>query len=252
MKKKEFILVLLTLFPLLGAIHRSEAADNSAPTTPASAAVPSATPSEKSTALPPSPATLPSAPTSPSTTPSTTPTTTPSPTPPSPAAVPTSPTSSSSTEPNISQINCQYRLPSDMKVPSQNVLSNWAKKAAIQSFQYNPGSVDSELTALKSCFTEQGYKGYMDALEKSGNLAAIKAKQLTVKSNVTGDTVIQDKKDNQWKIRVPLEVTYENTEQKLVQTLNVDLLVFRQSSGALGIMQVIAVPQQKSVEPEKK
>ena len=155
-------------------------------------------------------------------------------------------------EPDASMINCQYKLPSELKTPSDKFISTWAKKATIQSFQFNPTTIDPELLALKACFTEQGFKGFNDALDKSGNLAAIKSKQLTVKSNVTGEAMVQIKKDNQWKIKLPLEVTYENKDQKLVQLLDVDLLISRQSDGGFGIIQIIATPQKPVGQVTKK
>ena len=164
-------------------------------------------------------------------------------TPPLPAVAAPAPAPAPVVEPDASMINCQYKLSPSLKEPSQNFISTWAKKATIQSFQFNPTSIDAELLALKACFTDQGFKGFSDALDKSGNLAAIKSKQLTVKSKVTGEAMIQAKKDNQWKVKLPLEVTYENKEQKLVQQLDVDLLISRQSDGGLGIIQVIATPQ---------
>ncbi|MFZ4077169.1 MAG: DotI/IcmL family type IV secretion protein [Legionellaceae bacterium] len=193
MKKKELTCLLLTLIPLLGAVHRTQAAD--VPTQPVIEAVQTTTPA-------------------------------PQPAPAVPAV-----------------IDCQYKLPADLIEPTQAMLSTWAKQAAIQSFQFNPDTLDAQLTALKACYTELGFKGFNEALEKSGNLNAIKSKKLTVKSTVKGEIVIQTKKDNQWKIKLPLEVTYENKDQKLTQNLTIDLLITRQSSGALGIMQVIAIPQ---------
>ena len=155
-------------------------------------------------------------------------------------------------EPDAASINCQYRLPSEVKTPSQTLLANWAKKAAVQSFQFNPATLDTELTELKKCYTDLGFKGFNDALEKSGNLAAIKSKQLTVNSIVQGDATVEVKKDNQWRVKLPLNVTYENKDQKLVQSLNVELLITRKPSGELGIIQVIATPHVKVDEAIKK
>ena len=51
-------------------------------------------------------------------------------------------------------------------------------------------------------------------------------------------------KDNQWKASVPLQVVYQNDKEKLTQLLTVNLLIGRKISGDLGIMQMIATPQQ--------
>ncbi|NSL17842.1 DotI/IcmL/TraM family protein [Tatlockia micdadei] len=120
----------------------------------------------------------------------------------------------------------------------------WAEKAAEQSFDFDYNTMDSQLAALKSCYTEQGWQGFNDALQKSGNLNAIKSQQLTVSSMVNGESKITELKDNQWKVIIPMQVVYQNDKEKLTQPLTVNLVVGRKISGDLGIMQMIAIPSQ--------
>ncbi len=149
-------------------------------------------------------------------------------------------------------INCQYKLPSDTSTLTQPLLSTWAENAAIQSFQFNAESIQAELNALKACYTEQGWKGFNEALETSGNLEAIKKNKLSVTSRVNGTATIQNMKETQWKASVPLKVVYQNKDKKLQQTLNVELLVaFNKKAGTLGIMQVIAVPEKDGASSKK-
>jgi hypothetical protein len=140
-------------------------------------------------------------------------------------------------------INCQYKLAKDTETVAQTVLSKWAENAAVQSFQFNAANIKNELGALKNCYTEQGWKGFNDALKASGNLDAIEKNQLTVTSQISGTTTIQNIKEKQWKASVPLKVTYQNKDKQLLQTLDVSLLIALNQSGSLGIMQVIAVPK---------
>ena len=140
-------------------------------------------------------------------------------------------------------INCKYHIPADNATVDQRVLSTWATKAAVQSFEFNPASIDQELVDLKSCYTDPGWQGFNDALQKSGNIAAIKNQHLTVSSQVDGEVKINPVKDNQWKVSVPLQVVYQNDKEKLTQLLDIDLLIGRKISGDLGIMQMIAVPR---------
>ena len=146
-------------------------------------------------------------------------------------------------------INCKYHIPADNTTVDQKVLSTWAAKAAIQSFEFNPASIDQELVDLKSCYTDPGWQGFNDALQKSGNIAAIKTQHLTVSSQVDGEVKINAVKDNQWKVSVPLQVVYQNDKEKLTQLLDIDLLVGRKISGDLGIMQMIAVPRKTANAP---
>ena len=96
---------------------------------------------------------------------------------------------------------------------------------------------------LKTCFTDQGWTGFSSALEKSGNLEAIKTQKLTVSSQLDGQPQVTEAKENQWKITLPLQVVYQNDKEKVTQLLNVNLTVGRKVSGDLGIAQMIATPR---------
>lgn len=144
-------------------------------------------------------------------------------------------------------INCKYRIPAETTNIEQSLISTWAGKAAVQSFDFNPATIDDELVELKPCYTDQGWQGFNDALQKSGNVAAIKSQHLTVSSQVDGDVKINPIKDNQWKVTVPMQVVYQNDKEKLTQLLTVDLLIGRKISGDLGIMQMIAAPRQAAL-----
>ena len=140
-------------------------------------------------------------------------------------------------------IDCKYRLPAETSNIEETLVSTWAQKAASQSFDFNPATIDEELTTLKTCYTDQGWQGFNDALQKSGNISAIKSQHLTVSSQVDGEITINTVKDNQWKVTVPLQVVYQNDKEKLTQLLAVDLVIGRKISGDLGIMQMIATPR---------
>ena len=171
---------------------------------------------------------------------------------PAPAAAPTSIPAAETATPSTAAaapqpepvINCKYRIPAETNTIQQSIISTWAGKAAVQSFQFNPTTIDQELTDLKSCYTDPGWQGFNDALKKSGNIEAIKGQHLTVSSQVDGEVKINNLKDNQWKVNVPIQVVYQNDKEKLTQLLTIDLLIGRKVSGDLGIMQMIAAPRQ--------
>lgn len=139
-------------------------------------------------------------------------------------------------------IDCKYAIPAQKSDIEPSVISTWAEKAAMQSFSFNPSAVDQEMNELKLCYTDQGWQGFNDALQKSGNIDAIKTQHLTVSSQVDGEIKMNPVKENQWKVTVPLRVVYQNDKEKLTQLLLVDLLIGRKVSGDLGIMQMIASP----------
>jgi hypothetical protein len=139
-------------------------------------------------------------------------------------------------------INCEYKIPAETKIVDQSLVKTWAEKAVTQAFDFNPNNLDAQLQELEPCFTEQGWTGFSTALKKSGNLDAIKAQKLTVSSQVEGQVVIMEALDNVWKIKLPLQVVYQNDKEKVTQLLSVELTVGRKMTGDLGITQMIAAP----------
>jgi len=144
-------------------------------------------------------------------------------------------------------INCEYKITSTEEIKNDMVIQ-WSEKAAMQSFTYNSKDIDNKLQELKSCFTDQGYSSYTDALIKSGNVEAIKTQELSVSSLVDGKTKINKLENDKWQLKVPLQVVYQNSKEKLTQLLFVDMLVTRKKSGNLGISQIIAAPRDKMIE----
>ena len=160
-------------------------------------------------------------------------------TPPPPVAAVT-PVATAATPPVI---DCKYHVPADTTTLDPKLLTTWAQKAALQSFTFSDTKLTEEFAELKSCYTDQGWQGFNNALQKSGNKEAIQSQHLTVTSMADGDVKINPIKDNQWKITVPLQVAYQNDKEKLTQLLTVDLLIGRKVNGDLGIMQMIATPR---------
>lgn len=149
-------------------------------------------------------------------------------------------------------IDCNYKIPAETKSIDDALILKWAEKATQQSFNYDFAKVDDQLSALKACYTDEGWTGFNDALQKSGNLDTIKKDKLTVSSMVDGPLTISPIKENQWKLNIPLQVVYQNDKEKLTQPLTVDLIVGRTIKGDLGIMQMIASPREdKSKNPTK-
>lgn len=149
----------------------------------------------------------------------------------------------SQSEPPVAppRVDCFYQIATN---PITDIeLSLWAQYAALKSFDYSFDKMDTQLQSLKSCFTEQGWTGFNEALKQSGNLTTIKAQQLTVSSQIAGQPEVSQIKTNQWRITVPLDVVYQNTQEKLTQSLAVVLVVTKKNPTELGIVQLIAAPK---------
>ncbi len=141
------------------------------------------------------------------------------------------------------KIDCTMKIPADQKEVNQTVIEKWAAQAAVQTFTMQSDTLDQQLTDLEKCFTKNGWQGYKNALDKSGNLDAIKKEKLDVSSTISGNPTVENDKDNQWSVVIPLTVVYKNKTDSINQNLNVKLLITRDKEGSLGIMQVVAAPQ---------
>lgn len=150
--------------------------------------------------------------------------------------------------PPVPTVNCDYKIPADTKKIDKFLVSTWSERAVVQSFDMVHSSVDMQLDKLQSCFTKQGWEGYNSALQKSGNIQAIKEQHLTVSSQVDGQVDVVEGKDDQWTVAMPLHVVYQNDKEKVTQLLDVKLTVGRKTNGDLGIMQIIASPRVNVME----
>lgn len=143
----------------------------------------------------------------------------------------------------VATLDCNYKIPASTKHVESNLVSQWAVKAVQQAFDLDFDTMDAQLQQLKNCFTEQGWQGFSEALEKSGNLKAIKEQKLVMTNKLEGEPRFIEEKESQWKITIPLEVLYQSAREKMPQSLSVDLLIGRKLSGDLGILQMIASPR---------
>lgn len=155
-------------------------------------------------------------------------------------AQPITTTTTSTTSPVI---NCDYKIDANIKTIDQSLVMTWSEKATTQAFDFTPETIDAQMLKLKNCFTEQGWTGFNTALQKSGNIDAIKAQHLTVSSQIDGTAQMDEAKDNLWKITLPIQVVYQNDKEKVTQLLNVKLTVGRKITGDLGITQMVATPR---------
>jgi hypothetical protein len=156
----------------------------------------------------------------------------------------TSPTPATSNVPTAPAatptIDCNYHIPASQTAIDSATITTWGEKAALQSFSFTGADIQNQLTNLKPCYTEQGWKSFNEALQKSGNLDSIKSQGLNVSAQKEGEITTNSIKDNQWKVTLPIQVVYQNEKEKITQRLNVSILIGRKPTGELGIMQMIA------------
>ena len=140
-------------------------------------------------------------------------------------------------------INCEYKIPPQTKIVDQALVLKWSETAVTQAFDFDAVNLDKQIQKLKACFTEQGWVGFNSALQKSGNLEAIKTQSLNVSSQIDGAAQVTETNGAQWKVNLPLQVVYQNNKEKVTQLLSIDVTIGRKISGDLGIIQMIANPR---------
>ncbi len=163
---------------------------------------------------------------------------------------------------DLKAINCQYVLPDTQKDFTTPELQAWASYASAASFTYDYQNYKDDFTKLQSCFTNNGWQSFHQALTKSGNLIVIDKEKLSVSAKagepVTVEQLQTNNNRNTWKISLPLNVVYKGLQISAQQNLQVTLRITQTKNAAgkdiIGIEQLIAAPQKidavNSEEPE--
>lgn len=133
---------------------------------------------------------------------------------------------------------------------SDSAVLQWANQAAIAAFSYNFVNYRAELQAASGFFTGPGWKQFLDALQSSNNLDAIKAKKLIVSAVATRAPIILRKGvlngSYSWRVQMPVLVTYQSASQFSQQNNIVTMLIRRVSTlnspRGIGISQFVVGP----------
>ena len=133
---------------------------------------------------------------------------------------------------------------------SDSAVLQWANQAAIASFSYNFVNYREELQAASGFFTGAGWKQFLDALQESNNLDAVKAKKLIVSAVATRAPIILRKGvlngRYSWRVQMPILVTYQSASE-FSQSNNIVTMLIRRvstlnSPRGIGISQFVVGP----------
>nr|WP_242603905.1 type IVB secretion system apparatus protein IcmL/DotI [Legionella impletisoli] len=133
---------------------------------------------------------------------------------------------------------------------SDSAVLQWANQAAIAAFSYNFVNYRSELQAASGFFTANGWTQFLNALQDSNNLEAVKAKKLIVSAVATRAPIILQKgvlNDRySWRVQMPILVTYQSASEFTQQNNVVTMLITRVSTlnspRGIGISQFVVGP----------
>lgn len=133
---------------------------------------------------------------------------------------------------------------------SDSAVLQWANQAAIAAFTYNFVNYREELQASSGFFTAAGWTQFLNALQASNNLAAVKAKKLIVSAVATRAPIILQKGilngRYSWRVQMPILVTYQSASEFSQQNNIVTMLITRVSTlnspRGIGIAQFVVGP----------
>jgi intracellular multiplication protein IcmL len=124
----------------------------------------------------------------------------------------------------------------------------WANTAAVSCYTYNFVNYREALQNSSKYFTSNGWSQFMNAVESSNNLDAVKAKKLVVSAVAAGAPIILQQGVISgrfaWKVQLPLLVSYLSASQQIQQSLLVTMLISRiptlNNPEGIGIDQFVA------------
>ncbi len=133
---------------------------------------------------------------------------------------------------------------------SDSAVLQWANQAAIAAFTYNFVNYRDELQASSGFFTPEGWDQFLNALQQSNNLEAVKAKKLIVSAVATRAPIILQKGvlngSFSWRVQMPILVTYQSASEFTQQNNVVTMLITRVSTlnspRGIGISQFVVGP----------
>ena len=133
---------------------------------------------------------------------------------------------------------------------SDSAVLQWANQAAIAAFTYNFVNYRDELQASSGFFTAEGWDQFLNALQQSNNLDAVKAKKLIVSAVATRAPIILQKGilngSYSWRVQMPILVTYQSASEFTQQNNVVTMLIIRVSTlnspRGIGIAQFVVGP----------
>lgn len=140
--------------------------------------------------------------------------------------------------------------PLDEPNQSDSAVLQWANQAAIAAFTYNFVNYRDELQASSGFFTSDGWTQFLNALQQSNNLDAVKAKKLIVSAVATRAPIILQKGllngVYSWRVQMPILVTYQSASEFSQQNNVVTMLITRVSTlnspRGIGIAQFVVGP----------
>lgn len=130
---------------------------------------------------------------------------------------------------------------------SDAAVLQWSAEAATAAFSYNFVNFRDAFQKASGYFTSDGWDQFVNALNSSNNLKAVKAKKLIVSSVPERAPIILRKglinNKYAWRVQVPLLITYQSASEFNKSNVVVEMTIYRVSTlnspRGIGISQFI-------------
>lgn len=135
-------------------------------------------------------------------------------------------------------------------IASEEEVLNWTTQSVTKAYSMSFANYGQQLNDLKPNFTDAGWRGYEQALQRAGFLDALlknlyvtsavprKAPVVVARGIVDGDGVYG------WRLQIPLMVTFTSASASSSQEINVEVTVVRrdetENPAGLGIAQILS------------
>ena len=141
-------------------------------------------------------------------------------------------------------------VPLNEPMLTQSAILTWAGKAATDAFTFDFVNFRQQLQEAAQAFTPDGWRSFLQALEDSRNLDAVRARKLIVNAALQGAPVILTEGVvngvYSWRIEMPIVVAYRSANEVQRQNLLVNMTVSRvptlEFPEGVGITQFVARP----------
>lgn len=146
---------------------------------------------------------------------------------------------------DTAEMTCTSLLPQGSTNYHLEFIKKWAAYVSKAAFNLPYNNTEQYLDSFKSCFSSDGWSEFSEALNKSGNISLIKAKQYITTTQVVGFVAISHKEfSNIWETNTPLQITYQSNNNRVTQQLIVHLRIVKTPNNQLNVTQIVGIPRQ--------
>jgi len=125
----------------------------------------------------------------------------------------------------------QQLQPLNMPIISTPGLLQWATRAAVAVYTYNWVNYTDELQKARPYFSTGGWQSFTQSLDKSGFIATVTSRNLSVTAVADGSPVVTKRGIVSghffWQIQVPLLITFESASETTKQSMIITMLIAR-------------------------